>query len=210
MAAAADPGGPETAPNEPQRPVTPPRGRRRLRVVAGWALPVAAALLLAFGLRAFAFQAFSIPSGSMEPTIGIGDRILVWKAFFTWHDVHQGDIVVFTRPPRDHCPGPPDDLVKRVIALPGQSVYSAGNNIYVDGRRLREPYLPPRDPLGAQIPAASRAAPFHVPAGEFYVMGDNRQVSCDSRSWGPIKGSSMVGKAVLLFWRNGHPDVHFF
>jgi hypothetical protein len=81
---------------------------------------------------------------------------------------------------------------------------------YVDGRRLREPYLPSRDPLGSPIPAASRAAPYRVPPGEFYVMGDNRQISCDSRSWGPVNGSSIVGKAVLLFWRNGHPDVHFF
>jgi signal peptidase I len=207
MAAAADPGGgPQTATGEPQRPAGPPPRSRRLGVLAGWVLPVVAALLLALGLRASAFETFSIPSGSMEPTIGIGDRILVWKAFFTWHDVRRGDIVVFTRPPRDHRPGPArDDLVKRVIALPGQTIYSIGNGIYVDGRRLREPYLPSRDPLGSPIPAASRAAPYRVPPGEFYVMGDNRQISCDSRSWGPVKGSSIVGKAVLLFWRNGHP-----
>jgi signal peptidase I len=147
----------------------------------------------------------------MEPTLGIGDRIIVWKAFFTWHDVHQGDIVVFTHPPLDHCPGPPDaDLVKRVIALPGQTIYSAANGIYVDGRRLPEPYLPEHDPLGHPIPGASRAAPFHVPPGEFYVMGDNRAVSCDSRFWGPIKGSSVIGKVVLLFWHDSRPDMHFF
>jgi signal peptidase I len=212
MASTADPGGdPETAAGESQRLRGPSPGRRRLRAVAGWVVPLAAALLLAFGLRAFAFQTFSIPSASMEPTLGIGDRIIVWKAFFTWHDVHQGDIVVFTHPPLDHCPGPPDsDLVKRVIALPGQTIYSAVNSIYVDGRRLPESYLPARDPLGSPIPGASRAVPFRVPPGEFYVMGDNRQISCDSRSWGPIKGSSIIGKVALLFWHDGHPDVRFF
>jgi len=147
----------------------------------------------------------------MEPTLDIGDRILVWKAIFNWHGVRQGDIVVFTHPPFDHCAGPADtDLVKRVIALPGQTIYSAGNNIYVDGRRLPQPYLAPRDQLGPPIPAATRQAPFHVPPGELYVMGDNRQVSCDSRFWGPIRGTSIIGKAVLLFWHNGHPDFHTF
>jgi signal peptidase I len=202
---------PERAASEPQRVAGPFPGRRRFRSLTGWVLPIVAALLLAIGLRAFAFQTFSIPSSSMEPTLGIGDRILVWKAFFTWHDVHQGDIVVFTHPPLDHCPGPPDaDLVKRVIALPGQTIYSAGNSIYVDGRRLPESYLPPHDPLGRQIPGASAAAPFHVPPGEFYVMGDNRAISCDSRFWGPIKGRSIIGQVVLLFWHDSRPDVHFF
>jgi signal peptidase I len=172
--------------------------------VAGWVLPVVAALLLALGLRAVAFETFTIPTGSMEPTLGVYDRILVWKAFFNWHDLHEGDIVVFTHPPLDRCPGPGDDLVKRVIALPGQTIYSAGNTIYVDGRRLREPYLPPHDPLGPQI------SPFHVPPGEFYVLGDDRQDSCDSRYWGPVKASTIVGKVVLLFWHNGHPDLHPF
>ena len=212
MADVADPGGaPEPAASERERGAGPSRGRPRLRALAAWVLPLTAALLLAFGLRAFAFQIFSIPSASMEPTLGIGDRIIVWKAFFTWHDVHQGDIVVFTHPPLDHCPGPPDaDLVKRVIALPGQTIYSAGNSVYVDGRRLPESYLPVHDPLGRQIPGASKAAPFHVPPGEFYVMGDNRAISCDSRFWGPIKGSSIIGKVVLLFWHDGHPGVRFF
>lgn len=199
------------AAGESQGAAGAPPARRRARTVAGWAVVLLVALSLALGVRAFVFQAFSIPSSSMESTLDIGDRILVWKAFFNWHDVHQGDIVVFTHPPLDHCPGPPGtDLVKRVIALPGQTIYSAGDNIYVDGRRLAEPYLPPNDPLGRPIPSATRQTPFHVPPGEFYVMGDNRAISCDSRYWGPIKGRSIVGKAVLLFWHNDDPDLHFF
>ena len=154
----------------------------RRRALAGWAICLALALLLAFGIRTFVFQVFSIPSTSMVPTLDVYDRILVQKAFFNWHQLHEGDIVVFTHPPHDHCGGPAAaDLVKRVIALPGQTVYSAGGILYVDGRRLSEPYLPPRDPLGPPIPGATRRDPFHVPRGEFYVMGDNRAISCDSR-----------------------------
>ena len=186
----------------------PPAWRRGL---AGWAICLTLALLLALGIRAFVFQAFSIPTTSMVPTLDVGDRILVLKAFFNWHQVREGDIVVFTHPPRDHCPGPAGtDLVKRVIALPGQTIYSAGGILYVDGRRLHEPYLPPDDPLGPPIPDATRQDPFRVPRGEFYVMGDNRAISCDSRFWGPIKGSSIIGKAVMLMWHDNLPDFRFF
>ena len=147
----------------------------------------------------------------MVPTLDAHVRILVQKAFFSWHQVREGDIVVFTHPPRDHCGGPAGtDLVKRVIALPGQTIYSAGGILYVDGRRLREPYLPPYDPLGPPIPGATRQDPFHVPRGQFYVMGDNRAISCDSRFWGPIKGSSIIGRVVMLLWHDGRPDFRFF
>jgi signal peptidase I len=117
--------------------------------------------------------------------------------------------VVFTHPPADtDCSGPEGtDLVKRVIALPGQTIYSSGNDIYVDGRRLAENYLPQPDPLGPAIPRSSASNPYRVPAGEFYVMGDYRQISCDSRYWGPVKGTTIVGKAILLWWRGGHPDI---
>ena len=175
------------------------------------AAAIVAAVLLAAGMQEFVAQPFSIPSTSMVPTLQRGDRILVLKAFFNSRDLREGDIVVFTRPPRDQCGGPPDDdLVKRVIALPGQTIYSAGGIIYVDGRRLAEPYLPRIDPLGPPIPGATRKDPFRVPRGEFYMMGDNRQDSCDSRYWGPIQGSSIVGRVVLLWWRDDHPELHGF
>jgi signal peptidase I len=187
---------------------TPPSRRRAL---AGWAVTLAVAVLLAVGIRTFVFQAFSIPSSSMVPTLNVYDRILVWKAFFSWHQLREGDIVVFAHPPRDHCPGPPrTDLVKRVIALPGQTIYSADGILYVDGRRLREPYLPSDDPLGPPIPGATRHDPFRVPPGEFYVMGDNRAISCDSRYWGPVRGSSIVGRVVMLVWHDSHPDFRIF
>jgi len=185
------------------------RPRRRWQRVLTEAAGIAVvAALLAFLVRTYAFESFSIPSSSMEPTLGIGDRIEVQKAFFSWHDLHEGDIVVFGHPPRDDCPGPPGDLVKRVIALPGQTIYSAGDSVYVNGRPLAEPYLPQDDPLGP--PIASPQHPYRVPPGDFYVLGDYRSNSCDSRYWGPVKGSTIVGKVVLLWWHDGDPDFHLF
>jgi len=208
---APDDPGPDPGPAAGGPPGAGKAPRSRRRAVAGWAFSLALALLLAFGIRTFAFQTFWIPTTSMVPTLDVNDRILVLKAFFNWHHLREGDIVVFTQPPRDQCGGPAGaDLVKRVIALPGQTIYSADGILYVDGRRLREPYLPPHDPLGPPIPDATRQAPFHVPPGEFYVMGDNRAISCDSRFWGPIKGSSIIGRVVMLVWHDGHPDFHVF
>jgi signal peptidase I len=189
-----------------------PRRRRRKRTLAETAITILAAVLLAVLVRAFAFQTFFIPTSSMVPTLGVYDRILVQKAFFSWHDVHEGDIVVFSHPPLDRCGGSQEDgdLVKRVIALPGQTIYSAGNRIYVNGRLLAEPYLPHDDPLGPPVPDASGRHPYRVPPGEFYLLGDNRAISCDSRYWGPIKGSSVIGKVVLVWWHASHPDFRRF
>ena len=185
----------------------PGRRRRWQRMLAEAAIIILVAGLAAGLLRAFAFQTFWIPSASMVPTLDVYDRILVQKAFFSWHDVREGDIVVFGQPPLDHC-GQEGDLVKRVIALPGQTIYSSGNRIYVNGRLLAEPYLPHDDPLGPTI--ASSQHPYRVPPGEFYVLGDNRADSCDSRFWGPITGSSIVGKVVLIWWQDGRPDFRKF
>lgn len=200
MASPADPG-------TPGAPATPRRGR--WRVLVETAVIVAAALLLAGLVRTFAFQVFWIPSTSMVPALDKGDRIVVQKLFFSPGDVREGDIVVFSHPPLDECGGSQeDDLVKRVIALPGQTIYSQGNTIYINGKPLAEPYLPSYDPLGR--PIASKQHPYKVPTGDFYVMGDNREISCDSRYWGPITGSSIVGKVIAVLWRNGHPYFRGF
>ena len=135
------------------------RWRRTLTETVGVVL---VAVVLAGLVRTFVFQTFYIPSSSMVPTLGVYDRILVQKAFFNWHDVREGDIVVFSHPPLDDCPGPQNgDLVKRVIALPGQTIYSSGNDIYVNGHLLSEPYLPRYDPLGRRF----RMRPGSTPTG---------------------------------------------
>ena len=201
-----------TGPAEPGPAAPGPQRRRRWRrALAEAAIAVLAAVLLVSLVRTFVFQTFWIPSSSMVPTLGVYDRILVQKAFFGWQDVREGDIVVFSHPPLDHCGGPQEgDLVKRVIALPGQTIYSSGNSIYVNGKLLAEPYLPHDDPLGTPIPDASSQHPYRVPAGEFYMLGDNRAISCDSRYWGPIKGSSIIGKVVLVWWHDSRPDFRGF
>ena len=208
MAGPADTGPADTGPAEasPQQP----RQRKRLRrTLVETAVIIVVAVLLAGLVRTFAFQTFWVPSASMTPTLGVYDRILVQKAFFTWHDVREGDIVVFSHPPLDQCAGPQEgDLVKRVIALPGQTIYSSGNSIYVNGRLLAEPYLPRYDPLGP--PIASSQHPYRVPPGEFYLLGDNRSDSCDSRYWGPIEGSRIIGKVVLVWWHDSHPVFRKF
>jgi signal peptidase I len=179
---------------------------------------LALALLLAFGIRTFALQAFFIPSGSMIPTLEIGDRILVDKAFFSYHGLKPGDIIVFKEPPHDTMCGPPvAELVKRVIGLPGQRLYSVGDTIYVNGHSLAQPWLPVGDHLTLPIPLvpdgsqpATRSHPYVVPANSFYVLGDNRSISCDSRYWGPVAGNTIIGQVVLRWWHNGHPDFHIF
>jgi signal peptidase I len=207
MSGPADPGPASTDLAGAEPAGTGPRRRRRWRSLTETVIIVLAAALVAVLLRTYACQSFYVPSASMVPTLAMYDRILVQKAFFTWRDVREGDIVVFTHPPLDQCPGvPAGDLVKRVIALPGQTIYSAGNSIYIDGHRLAEPYLPGYDPLGP--PIASRQQPYRVPAGEFYVLGDNRADSCDSRYWGPIRGSSIIGQVILVIWHDSHPDLH--
>jgi signal peptidase I len=206
MADPADAGPAGAEPTEAE-----PRRRRWRRALAETAIMILVAVLLVGLVRAFAFQIFWIPSSSMVPTLGVYDRIVVQKAFFTWRDVREGDIVVFSHPPLDHCGGPQEgDLVKRVIALPGQTIYSSGNSIYVNGRLLAEPYLPHDDPLGPPVPDASSQHPYRVPPGEFYMLGDNRADSCDSRYWGPIMGSSIVGKVVLVWWHDDRPDFRRF
>jgi len=206
--AGPDQAGPAQAGPDGAGPTRTGPWRRRRRALAETAVIILAAVLVAGLVRTFAFQTFWIPSSSMTPTLGVYDRIVVQKAFFSWHDVREGTIVVFSHPPADRCPGPPGDLVKRVIALPGQTIYSSGSSIYINGRRLAEPYLPRYDPLG--VPIASRQHPYRVPPGEFYMLGDNRADSCDSRYWGPVEGSSIVGQVVLVWWHNGHPDLHRF
>jgi signal peptidase I len=150
-------------------------------------------------VRAFLFQAFWIPSASMEPTLHEGDRVLVNKLSYDLHDVHRGDVVVFKRPIEpgeligDHPENQISDLIKRVVGLPGDTIESRDGDVYVNGERLDEPYLPadtPTEGLDRQ----------EVPEGTVFVMGDNRTNSHDSRAFGPIDQSSIVGRAFVRFY----------
>lgn len=167
---------------------------------------LALALLLALGIRTFVFQVFFVPSGSMEPTLVVGDRILVNKFLFDWHSVHPGSIIVFRTPALavSRCATTDGDLVKRVVAIGGETISSKGNVVYVDGKPQPEPYLAKGTALGEPIPKTT------VPKDDVFVLGDNRSVSCDSRVWGPVPGKSIVGTVVAIVWQGWHPDFHFF
>jgi signal peptidase I len=166
-----------------------------------WVIVLVVALLAALGVRAYVAQMFYIPSGSMLPTLQIGDRIVVDKLSYHLHAVHRGDIVVFRRPPLERAPYA--DLVKRVIGLPGDTVSSVDGRVYIDGKPLQEPWLPSPPPPTSPSPLPdgfSLNHPFTVPTGEYYVMGDNRTDSEDSRYFGPIAGSLIVGKMGFVVW----------
>jgi signal peptidase I len=174
---------------------------------------VLVAVLAAVLLREFVVQTFYIPSGSMEPTLQVGDRIVVNKLSYELHGVDRGDIVVFSRPPQENCGGPEvNDLVKRVIGMPGDIVSVSGGYVYVDGRRLNETWLPSPE-QGTTSPGPSGTPysldrPYRVPGGDYFVMGDNRGDSCDSRWWGPIPHSLIVGKVDLRVWPIS--SIHLF
>jgi signal peptidase I len=168
-----------------------PGGRDTARVAFEWIGLVVLALIIALLIKAFLFQAFYIPSESMVPTLQVHDRVLVNKLSYKLHPVHRGDIVVFKAPP-DSDPGI-DDLVKRVVGLPGDTVSGKGGHVYINGEQLKEPYLP------AGV-TTSGFAPVKVPDNSYWVMGDNRDNSKDSRVFGVITKGKIVGRVFLRIW----------
>lgn len=156
-----------------------------------WAVVLVGAVLVALLLRASLFQAFWIPSESMETTLMVDDRVLVNKVSYQLHQINRGDVVVFSRP--DNDPAEIRDLIKRVIALPGEKVEGRGGSVYINGNRLDEPYLD-------EGIATEDFEPIVVPVNEIFVMGDNRSNSTDSRVFGTVGEERVVGRAFVLFW----------
>lgn len=170
----------------------PTKSRSAMKSLVEWVIVLGGALLVAFLVKTFLIQAFYIPSSSMERTLLIGDRVLVNKLSYEFGEIERGDIVVFERPPQDT--GNPDikDLIKRVVALPGETVEVRAGQVMIDGRRLEEPYLQAND--GATV------EPQKIPPGHYWVMGDNRAQSKDSRFFGPIPDDLVVGRAFVRIW----------
>lgn len=171
--------------------------RNRRSRIFKWTIAVVLILIVVFGFRAV-LAAFYVPSTSMYPTIKAGDRIVVDKLSFDFHSVERGDIIVFRTPPNEQkaCGGSPvPDLVKRVIGLPGETLWARKGVVYVDGKILPEPWLPK-----SRSAYTFNFGPDKVPSGRYFVMGDNREDSCDSRVWGPITRSSIVGEVFMRMW----------
>jgi signal peptidase I len=178
------------------RPVT-----QNWRWLVEWAAVAVIALSLAVVVRTFVAQMFFIPSGSMLPTLQIGERIVVDKLSYNFGSVERGDIVVFAKPPLEQADY--SDLVKRVIGLPGNVISLSDGHVDINGRQLAEPWLPnpPPPTYPSPVPEAfSLQHPYRVPPGEYFVMGDNRTDSEDSRYFGPIPKSLIVGKMVVRVW----------
>jgi signal peptidase I len=212
-------------PGQADGPVRPGRAKRSgsdkpggpLAVLRETVTLVVLAVLLAVVFKTFLVQAFFIPSGSMEPTLDISDRVLVEKVSYRFGDVHPGDIVVFvhneaglpssepTNPVARFVTSlgqaigltPPSerDFIKRVVGLPGDRLKCAGGKLIRNGHALAEPYLAPS--------TTTECSQVTVPPGALYVMGDNRNNSQDSRVFGPIERKVVVGRAFVRIWPFG-------
>lgn len=149
-------------------------------------------VILALGIRTFVAEARYIPSGSMEPTLEINDRLVVEKISYHFNPPERGDIVVFW-PPENALPGNRKDaFIKRVIGLPGDTVEVTNETVLINGEPIQEEYIeaPPNYEWGPQV----------VPEDSYVVFGDNRNSSFDSHSWGFVPEENIIGKAVVRFW----------
>jgi signal peptidase I len=193
-------------------------------------------IILALFATCFVVQAFKIPSQSMEPTLLVGDHLLVNKFIFegrgNWYDrllpyreIRRGDVIVFKFPYQDHT-----HYVKRVIGLPGDRIKIVNEKVYVNDQALKEPYVvhdpsaydpyganfPPTDPYlmqgaavlpqwAAMLQSYLRNGELVVPPGHYFVMGDNRDHSWDSRYWGFVRRDAIMGRPVVIYW-SVHPS----
>jgi signal peptidase I len=201
---------------EAPEPETPQKHRNPVLQFLG-ELPglILMAFVLALLIKTFLVQAFFIPSGSMEPTLMPGDRVIVVKVPYYFHDPRRGDVIVFEDPDPSKQPdrgviggffhwlvqglgaAPPDneDFIKRVIGLPGETVWAKGGYVYVDGVKIDEPYLTQKTD---DFPKTK------VPEDKLFVMGDNRGNSLDSRfGLGYVPLDQVIGKADLIIWPPG-------
>ena len=170
------------------------RRRRRIPRKNGGAIEFVVILLISFALvfgfvRPFVVEAFYIPSQSMVPTLKVQDRVLVNKFIYRFSEPERRDIVVF-----QSVEGGGEDLIKRVVGLPGDEIAVRGGRLFVNGEPQTEPYVNKR------FPDRSTAAPTRVPKGHYFMMGDNRANSRDSRYFGPVPEKNIEGEAFLRFW----------
>ena len=173
------------------------------RLLREWGPVLFAAVVIALFVRLVLVQAYHIPSASMVPTLEEGDRVVVNRLSYQFGEVERGQVVVFKKPQGSSGQ---NDLIKRIIGLPGETIRFADNQVYVNGLRLEEPYLAEQDSTRPRltIPGCAQTTPAPdtcvVPEGTIFMMGDNRLGSSDSRVFGPIEIDSVVGRAFLRVW----------
>jgi signal peptidase I len=180
---------------------------RSVRVALDWLLTIAGAVLIVFALKAWIVNPYRIPSSSMEPTLHcarpapgcearFSDRVLANRFIYRFRNPKRGEIIVFKTPPeaQARC-GAGGTFVKRLIGLPGDVVSERDGYVYINGRRLDEPYLKP-DRRDHEPP---RSWP-RIPADHYFFMGDNRAQSCDSRVWGSVPRENLIGEVFFVYW----------
>jgi signal peptidase I len=191
-------------PAPPRRKRHPSLRRKRRRLLLQWAIVLVVVAVVGVALRLAVVQPYAVSTTAMVPTLQPHTSVLVVTSTFFTGSVDHGDVVVLHQPQGAACAA--GDLVSRVIGMPGQTIWSVGQSIYIDGRVLDEPgwYNVPFGEVGTS--AVPRTT---IPRGSYFVLGDNRTDTCDSRAFGPVSGSLVVGEVVATTTREGHPHVHF-
>jgi len=176
------------------------------RIAIDWIVTLGVAVAVVLTVKVEVANPYRIPSASMEPTLRcarpatgcdatFSDRVIANRLAYRFHDPRRGDIVVFNAPPtaaKECSEG--GTFVKRLVGLPGEVVSERNGDVYVDGKQLKEPYVDPR-----RRDTITRTWP-RVGAGRYFVMGDNRVASCDSRTWGTVPRENLIGPVLLTYW----------
>ena len=194
---------------------------RPLRVAIDWIVTIAAAVGLVLAVKAWVVNPYRIPSASMEPTLHcarpaagclarFSDRVLANRFIYHLRSPHRDEIIVFKAPPaadRAGCAEPGDTFVKRLIGLPGERVHeNATGAIWIDGRKLNEPEIKP----SSRAKDSHRGGTWRVPPGEYFMMGDNRANSCDSRAWGAVPRKDLIGEVFGTYWPPNRISTNLF
>ena len=180
-----------------------PRG---VRIAIDWIVTIGVAVAIVLTVKVEVANPYRIPSASMEPTLrcarpapgcdaSFSDRVIANRLAYRFRDPHRGDIVVFTAPPaaKQRCTEG-GTFVKRIVGLPGEVVSERNGFVYVDGKQLKEPYVD-----ASRRDHETQSWP-RIPKGEYFMMGDNRADSCDSRQWGPVPRKNLIGPVLLTYW----------
>jgi signal peptidase I len=176
----------------------------RKSVLQEYAEALIVAVLLALVIRTFVVQAFKIPSGSMLPTLQIGDHLLVNKFIYYFEPIRRGDIIVF-KFPQDET----RDFIKRIIGLPGEALEVRGRQVLINGVPLSEPYAVYSDGGLSRVLEREHLGPLVIPPGKFFMMGDNRDHSMDSRVWGFLDVHKIKGKAFIVYFSLRSEDIPY-